>query len=389
MKRIVVLGSTGSIGCNVLDVVAHHQSEFKVVGLAAHRQVELLADQCAQHQEAVFVVTDGDANEKLLASHPGLKSRAAGVGNDSLVELVERAKPDLVLNALVGFVGLKPTMAALSAGIPVAIANKETVVAGGEVLLAAAKNAGTRLIPIDSEHVAIDQCLRSQVMDEVERVVITASGGPLHGRARESLEGVTIDEVLAHPTWDMGPKITVDSATLINKGLEIIEAHWLFELPYEKIEVVIHPQSIVHSFVEFIDGSILAQMGEPDMRLPILYALSYPQRHRSHIRSRVRDFPELSFERADPEGYPGLKLALKAAKAGGNAPAVLNAANEVAVAAFLAGEIVFPRIYDVIEDALNAVPRKAIGSLEDIFEADRATRDWVEEKYSFKPTEVN
>ena len=389
MKRIVLLGSTGSIGCNVLDVVSRHEDEFEIVGLAARSNSQRLARQCAQHREALLAITDEKTYAGLLEDQPGLKARAVGTGAESLSELIRRAKPDLVLNALVGFVGLQPTMAALSAGVPVAIANKETIVTGGEILLDAAKKAGTSLIPIDSEHVAVDQCLRSAPKEEIERVVMTASGGSLRQRLPGDFENVTVEEVLAHPTWDMGQKITVDSATLINKGLEVIEAHWLFEMPYEKIDVVIHPQSIVHSFEEFIDGSILAQMGDPDMRLPILYALSYPRRIKSRIRSSIKDFPELTFTEVNEEKYPGFKLALAAAAAGGNAPTILNAANEIAVEAFLGGKIEFRNIFDIIEGALGQVTSRKVTSLDDILVTDRETREWIGEKYPIKPTEVN
>lgn len=387
-KRVVLLGSTGSIGRNVLDVVSHHTGDFEIAGLAARNSAESLARQCAEYPSALVAMSDAEAHDRLLATSPELKSRSVGCGPEALTELIERARPDLVVNALVGFVGLKPTIAAINSGIPVAIANKETIVAGGEILQGAAKKTGADLIPIDSEHVAIGACLRTEPRDEVERVVMTASGGALRARSLEDIASVTVEDVLAHPTWDMGQKVTVDSATLVNKGLEIIEAHWLFDLPYEKIDVVIHPQSVVHSFVEFIDGSILAQMSEPDMRLPILYALSYPGRYRSHVRSRIQDFPELTFSALDARRYPCFGLARAAAAAGGNAPTVLNAANEVAVAAFLSGDIAFQKIYGVIEGALAAIPRRKIEAIEDIFETDHATREWILQKFEIKPTEV-
>jgi len=381
MKRIVLLGSTGSIGGNALDVVSQHPGEFEIVGLAAHRNHDELARQCDDHPGAYFALTAPSELDTLRASRPDLASRSMGPGEDALVELIERAKPDLVVNALVGFVGLRPTMAALSAGVPVAIANKETIVAGGEILLAAARSGGSQLIPIDSEHVAISQCLGAEPRETVERVVMTASGGALRDKSVEALEGIAIEDVLSHPTWNMGAKITVDSATLMNKGLEVIEAHWLFDMPFEKIEAVIHPQSIVHSFVEFIDGSIIAQLGDPDMRYPILYALNFPERRRSRMRSRVTEFPELTFSKLDEGRYPCFTLAREAALAGGSAPTVLNAANELAVGAFLAGKIPFLGIPDVIGGALSGVPRTDVKSLDDIFEADRETRAWVAEHH--------
>jgi 1-deoxy-D-xylulose-5-phosphate reductoisomerase len=384
MKRIVLLGSTGSIGRNALDVVSRHPDQFRIVGLSARRRIDLLARQCDQHPEALFALSESPWLDSLLRSRPELKPRAVGSGEAALTDLVRAARPDLVVNALVGFVGLRPTIAALGAGIPVAVANKESIVTGGEVLLEAAARSGARLIPIDSEHVAISQCLGSAQIDAVERVVITASGGALRDRPLNAFADVTVEEVLAHPTWKMGDKITVDSATLVNKALETIEAHWLFRLPFEKIDVVIHPQSIVHSFVEFIDGSIMAQMGDPDMRFPILYALSYPERLRSGLRSSVTAFPALTFREVDSKRYPCFGLALEAARAGGNAPTVLNAANEMAVRAFLDGEIPFTGMGDVIEGALGAVERRPIRALEDILETDRITREWVENTYAPK-----
>jgi 1-deoxy-D-xylulose-5-phosphate reductoisomerase len=384
MKRIVLLGSTGSIGRSTLDVVSDHTDEFEIVGLAARRNQEALAAQCDAHPGALFALTAESELDQLCSSRADLRPRAVGRGDDALGELIERAAPDLVLNALVGVVGLRPTLSALSAGIPVAIANKETIITGGELLLSAAREGGARLIPIDSEHVAISQCLGTEPRESVERIVITASGGALRDRPPESLSEVTVEEVLAHPTWDMGDKITVDSATLMNKGLEVIEAHWLFDMPFEKIDAVIHPQSIVHSMVEFVDGSIIAQMGEPDMRYPILYALSYPRRTRSRLRSRITDFPALEFYELDPQRYPCFVLAQQAGRAGGTAPVVLNAANEVAVGAFLAGELPFGRIAEVIAGAVAAVARRDVTSLDDVFDADAEAREWLGAKYGLK-----
>jgi 1-deoxy-D-xylulose-5-phosphate reductoisomerase len=382
MKRIVLLGSTGSIGRNTLDVVSRHAGDFEIVGLAARRNYQALAAQCEAHPEALFALTSQGELDEMCRVHPGLRAHAVGTGEAGLEELIQRAAPDLVLNALVGVVGLRPTMAALSRGIPVAIANKETIVTGGELLLEAARRGGSHLIPIDSEHVAISQCLGEEPREAVERIVITASGGALRDRPLESLADVTVEEVLDHPTWDMGDKITVDSATLMNKGLEVIEAHWLFDIPFDKIDAVIHPQSIIHSMVEFIDGSIIAQMGVPDMRYPILYALAYPKRQRSDLRCSITDFPQLSFCELDPGRYPCFVLAREVAKAGGTAPAVLNAANEVAVGAFLAGRLPFGRIPEVIGSALAAVPRREATSLDDVFDADAETREWVRANYA-------
>ena len=389
MKRIVLLGSTGSIGRNTLDVVSRHRDEFEIAGLAAHGSHVLLTEQCDAHPGAAFALTDPGAMDAMCAARPGLKVRSVGHGEGALVDLIEQARPDVVVNALVGFVGLRPTTAALEAGIPVALANKESIVTGGEILLESARSGDTHLIPIDSEHVAISQCLGPEPRESVERVIITASGGALRERPLESLAGVTVEEVLAHPTWNMGEKITVDSATLMNKGLEVIEAHWLFGLPFDRIDVVIHPQSIIHSMVEFVDGSIIAQMGDPDMRYPILYALSWPRRQKSELRSRITDFPELTFCPLESRRYPCFALARQAGRDGGTAPTALNAANEMAVGAFLAGELPFNRIPDVIESATAALPRREVESLDDIFGADTETREWIRSKYSFKSSVID
>jgi 1-deoxy-D-xylulose-5-phosphate reductoisomerase len=290
--------------------------------------------------------------------------------------------PDLLVNCLVGFVGLMPTLAALTAGIPVALANKEAVVTGGEILIEASRKSGASIIPIDSEHVALSQCLAGSKIDDVKQVFLTASGGALRDRSLDKMADVKIDDVLAHPTWRMGDKITVDSATLLNKGFEVIEAHWLFGLPFEKIKVVIHPQSIIHCLVEFKDNSILSQLGTPDMRLPILYALTYPQRIETTVaRSRITDFPSLTLRELDEERYPCFSLALRVARAGGNAPTVLSSANEVAVGAFLAGKIGFSQIYGVLERAMEGVAPGAIRAFEDILEADRRAREFIRREF--------
>ncbi|HEX5132825.1 MAG TPA: 1-deoxy-D-xylulose-5-phosphate reductoisomerase [Candidatus Krumholzibacteria bacterium] len=377
---MVVLGSTGSIGRNVLDVVRRHPGEFEVVGLAAHRNVALLRAQAGDHPRARIVAT-GDAARAELQGDAALANRCAGFTEAALGELVRESGADLVVNALVGFVGLAPTLAALDAGIPVAIANKESIVAGGELLVAAAQRAGVGLIPIDSEHVAIAQCLAGSMVSDVGRAILTASGGSLRDRNPDDLADVSVEDVLAHPTWAMGAKITVDSATLMNKGLEVIEAHWLFDLPYSKIDVVVHPQSIVHSIVQFVDGSMLAQMSKPDMRLPILYALSYPRRLRSDLGSSVLEFPDLSFRPVEERRYPCFALARAAARAGGTAPTVLSAANEVAVSAFLQGRLSFGGIREVIAAALDAMGSRPIRTLEDVFVADAETRRWIQEHH--------
>ncbi len=382
-KRLLVLGSTGSVGRNVLDVVAHHPDHFEVVGMSSRSNVRLLVEQCSAHAGARFLVQDPASHRRMLEEFPEYAGRSvepAQAGFDALMEL---ARPDLLVNCLVGFVGLAPTLAALNAGIPVALANKEALVTGGELLVAASKRARAPIIPIDSEHVAVKQCLTGSRVDDVKQVFLTASGGALRDRTLDEIADATIGDVLAHPTWRMGDKITVDSATLLNKGFEVIEAHWLFGLPFEKIKVVIHPQSVIHCLVEFKDNSILAQMGVPDMRLPILYALTYPERIETSVaRSRITDFPSLTLREVDDERYPCFSLALQAAEAGGNAPTVLNSANEVAVGAFLAGKVRFSRIYEMIEKAVATVPRTGIGGFEDIVESDRRTREFVKREFA-------
>ncbi|HEX6790930.1 MAG TPA: 1-deoxy-D-xylulose-5-phosphate reductoisomerase [Candidatus Krumholzibacteria bacterium] len=380
MKRVVVLGSTGSIGRNVLEVVERHPGAFDVVGLAAHRNLDLLRAQAAAYPSARVVVTD-ESCRAAVEAEPLMRNRCIGYSAAALADLATGSGADLVVNALVGFVGLAPTLAALTAGIPAAVANKESIVAGGEIMLRAARSSGAEVIPIDSEHVAIAQCLSGSRIEDVERVVLTASGGSLRERDASDLEHATVDQVLAHPTWNMGAKITVDSATLMNKGLEIIEAHWLFALPYSKIDVAIHPQSIVHSVVQFVDGSMLAQMGKPDMRLPILYALSYPERLKSDLGASLLEFPALSFAPVDERRYPCFRLAWQAARAGGTAPTVLSAANEVAVAGFLDGRWSFGAIPRVIAAALDAIPTHDASTLDDVMEADRATRRWIHEHH--------
>lgn len=381
-KRILVLGSTGSIGTNVLDVVAHHREHFEIVGLVANRNTERLRTQCEMFPGVRFAVGEGEAHDALVSSVPALADASVGYGEAALIALIDVAKPDLVVNALVGFAGLRPTLHAITLGIDVALANKEAVVTGGLLLREAAKVSGAKIVPIDSEHVAISQCLKGSDADEVEAIIMTASGGALRDWPLERLADVTPRDALAHPTWDMGNKITIDSATLMNKGLEVIEAHWLFDVPYDCIKVVIHPQSIVHSFVEFKDHSILAQLGEPDMRLPILYAIGYPKRIATTlVKSRISDFPNLTFADVDERRYPCFRLAVDAGERGGSMPTILNSANEFAVGAFLAGRVPFSRISVMIATALEEMEWSDIKSFDDVYETDRATRAYLQRKF--------
>ncbi len=380
-KRIVLLGATGSIGQSVLDVVGDHPDRFTIVGLAANSSVEALSTAAIAHPDAKVTLADADAR-KALSELPQMRPRIVDDGDDSLTALIAATEPDMVVNAMVGFAGMGPTLFAIERGISVALANKETIVTGGNFVLDAARKSGASVLPVDSEHVAIHQCLQGADIDSVRRIVVTASGGALRDRGVGELHAVTVDQVLAHPTWKMGPKITVDCATMANKGLEVIEAHWFFGVPYDNIDVVIHPQSIVHSFVEFTDGSLLAQMGDPDMRGPIAYSLAFPERLDTRQRGDVLGFPDLTFREVDMDRYPSFELALEAARAGGNRPTVFNAANEVAVSAFLSGDIGYRDIATYTEAAMGAVNAAPVTSLDDVIAADRETRSWLARTYT-------
>ncbi|WP_027718253.1 1-deoxy-D-xylulose-5-phosphate reductoisomerase [Desulfovirgula thermocuniculi] len=380
MKEIAVLGSTGSIGRQALEVIRRFPSRLKVVGLAGGRNWPLLAEQIEEFSpRVVSLATPEDA--QALARRLGTRQRPEIYwGQEGLAAVVASVGRGLVLNAVSGAAGLLPTVEALRRGLDVALANKETLVAGGEVVMRLAREKGASILPVDSEHSAIWQCLAGHSPAQVRRLILTASGGPFRREPRD-LSRVTVEQALAHPTWQMGRKITVDSATLMNKGLEVIEAHWLFGLDYDCIEVVVHPQSIVHSMVEFVDGSVLAQMGLPDMRLPIQYALSYPERWPA-------DFPRLdlcrvgtlTFEPPDTGRFPCLALAYAAGREGGTMPAVLNAANEVAVAAFLEGKIAFSRIPEVVSGVMEEHRAVRKPGLEEIMAADRWARQKAREK---------
>ncbi len=371
MIRIAVLGSTGSIGRATLEVARRHPERFQVVALAARRSVAELAAQAEATGAASVVLADPSMQGRIPTGAPG----EWRVGSERIVELVARDDVDVVVNALVGAAGLEPTLAALGAGKRLALANKESLVAGGPLVIEAARSGGGELIPIDSEHSALLQCMAGSTRSAVHRVVLTASGGPFRGWNSERLADVRPAEALRHPTWEMGRKISIDSATLANKALEVIEAHVLYHLPYDRIGVVVHPQSIVHSFVEFDDGSVLAQMGEPTMEVPILYALSHPDRVPDPV---LRTFDPVSvspltFEAVDEEAFPLFRVGVDAGRAGGLAPAVFNAANEVAVGAFLAERIRFPEMAAVAEEALERV-QGTLETLDDVIDADARAR---------------
>jgi 1-deoxy-D-xylulose-5-phosphate reductoisomerase len=369
MRKVLILGSTGSIGTQALDVVGR-SDELQVVGLAAGSGWETVLAQAREHGVPVVTLADLDAAERARGEWSG---RVLG-GEDGVRELIASSGADLVLNGIVGAAGLASTVVALSAGIDVALANKESLVVGGELVMALAEGTGARLLPVDSEHSALYQLIGAEAPGTVERLVLTASGGPFRGR--EDLEDVTVADALAHPTWRMGGRITIDSATLMNKGFEAIEAHHLFTVPYERIEVVVHPQSLVHSLIQLIDGSSLAHLGYPDMRVPISYALHFPDRAEVDVpRLDLAAAGELTFEAPDLETFACLRLALAAGEAGGTAPCVLNAADEVAVAAFLDSRIPFTGIAAVIERVLEEMPARPITHFDDLFATDAEARE--------------
>lgn len=375
MKRIILLGSTGSIGRQTIEVARRHPDRCQIVALAAHRNLEVLGEQCRSLDPERIALTGCSRADLLGSSVP--QDRAI-LGPEALSELVATTDCDIVVNAVTGAAGLAANLVAVDLGRRLAIANKESLVMAGPFLLRRAREAGAEVLPVDSEHSAIYQCLAAGRRDEVRRVVLTASGGPFRTRPVADLAKVTIAEALAHPTWNMGPKISVDSATLMNKALEIIEANVLFDLPADKIDVVVHPESVVHSMVEFHDGSTVAHLGPPDMRVPIQFALSHPERW-TGSPERV-DWPaigNLTFERADPAKFPSLDLAYRCCQSADSARIVLNAANEVAVEAFLAGRIGFTDIFTCVERALEADPARPVEDLDEVMTIDRHTRESV------------
>ena len=353
MKRITILGSTGSIGRNALEIAENLKSELEVIGLSTHNRVDLLFQQCLKFKPKIVCITGSDFPIDFIEKIQKLNITVL-TGKDGLQELASDKEIDLLLNALVGAVGLLPTLAAIKRKTNVALANKETLVMAGEVIISAARIYGVKILPVDSEHSAIFQCLQGEDANTISRLILTASGGPFFNYTKQELKNVTMEQALNHPNWDMGDKITIDSATMMNKGLEVIEAFWLFKIPISHIEVVVHPQSIVHSFVEFVDGSIKAQLGIPHMKIPIQYALSYPERLKSaHPRLDFTQIGTLHFETPDNENFRNVALAFEALKQGGNFPCILNASNEIAVEAFLQNRISFLQIPDVIEDDEN------------------------------------
>jgi 1-deoxy-D-xylulose-5-phosphate reductoisomerase len=372
-RRLVILGSTGSIGVQALDVVSRSpEDELEVVGLSAGRDWQALIEQARRHGVKRVALADPDAAAQAAEVWTDGEVLA---GSDGLVRLITEADCDLVLNGIVGSAGLVPTVAALSEGIDLALANKESLVVGGELVTALAEATGGAIIPVDSEHSALHQLLGSEQPGTVERLILTASGGPFRGRKAADLETVTVEQALAHPTWTMGGKITIDSATLMNKGLELIEAHHLFGTPYADIDVIVHPQSIVHSLIQLCDGATLAHLGYPDMRVPISYGLHYPERVDVPVRPLdLAELGALTFEPADLDTFACLRLAREAGAAGGTAPCTLNAANEVAVHAFLGGRLRFLQIAEVIEETLTRLPEQQVHSFDSLARADTQAR---------------
>ncbi len=377
-RRLVILGSTGSIGVQALDVVARARpDELEVVGLSAERSWEPLVAQARERGVRRIAITDPDAAARASEAWTYGDVLAGATG---LTRLISESACDMVLNAIVGSAGLVPSVAALSEGLDLALANKESLVVGGELVTQLAEATGAKIIPVDSEHSAFHQLLAGQEAGAIDKLILTASGGPFRGRSPAELERVTVEQALAHPTWEMGGKITIDSATLMNKGLELIEAHHLFAIPYDRIEVVVHPQSIVHAMIQLCDGAALAHLGQPDMRVPISFALHYPERVDVPVRPLdLAEVGALTFEPVDIETFACLRLAREAALAGGTAPCTLNAANEVAVHAFLAGRLRFPQIAAVIEGTLERHPAGPVHSFDALADADSDARSTAAE----------
>jgi 1-deoxy-D-xylulose-5-phosphate reductoisomerase len=379
LKNIAILGSTGSIGTQALEVIRQNPERFKVFVLTANNNAELLIKQALEFNPSYVVLT---SEAKLAEVRNALSSSGTKVlfGLDELCEVLSHPEISLVLTAMVGFAGLIPTLAAIKAGKDIALANKETLVVAGELVNSLAKEHGVKILPVDSEHSAIFQCLAGEERNPIEKIYLTASGGPFRGRDADFLATISRKEALKHPNWVMGEKITIDSASLMNKGLEVIEAKWLFDLDVSQIDVIVHPQSIVHSIVQFKDGSMKAQMGLPDMKLPIQYALAYPERiENTFPRFNFLDYPNLSFEQADKKTFRNLALAFEALNTGGNMPCVINAANEVVVAEFLNNRLGFLQMSDVIEKCMSEISFIADPMLDDYMETDRITRIYAQE----------
>jgi 1-deoxy-D-xylulose-5-phosphate reductoisomerase len=375
MRTISILGSTGSVGTQALDVVRRSPERFRVVGMAAAANHELLVGQIREFMPPLVAISDSDAAEELKSKLGGLRGVEVLTGPESAETLARESEADIVLNAMVGAVGLGPSLAALQSGKMLALANKESLVIGGELIMDLVKGEPDRLVPVDSEHSALAQCLRGERREDLRRVLLTASGGPFRGWTRQELAKASVKEALAHPTWNMGPKITIDSATLMNKGFEVIEAHYLFGLDYREIDVVIHPESIIHGIAEFADGSMIAQLASADMRLPIQLALGYPDRLGIGIKAlNLARMGKLTFEELDQEAFPAVRLAYRAGRMGSTYPAVLNAANEVAVMAFLESKIRLIQVVEIAEAAIEEHEPAGVVSEVTLTRADRWAR---------------
>ena len=377
MKRIAILGSTGSIGTQTLEVVRNN-GDIQVVAMSAGTNIELLEQQIREFKPRLVAVWEATKADELKAKVADIEVEVA-CGMEGLIKVAEIPESETLVTAIVGMIGLRPTIAAVKAGKDIALANKETLVTAGHIIMPLAKECGSKILPVDSEHSAIFQALNGEDTKEVAKILLTASGGPFRGKTHEDLKAVTLADALKHPNWEMGQKITIDSATLVNKGLEMIEAKWLFGVDIEDIEVVVQPKSIIHSMVEFIDGAVMAQLGTPDMKLPIQYALYYPKRrYLPGERLDFKSISEITFEQPDTDTFLGILLAIKAAKAGGSMPAVYNAANEKAVQKFIDGEISFLDIYDIIEGAMKQHVVINNPNIDEILATEQETYDWIE-----------
>jgi 1-deoxy-D-xylulose-5-phosphate reductoisomerase len=374
-KHIAILGSTGSIGTQCLDVIRNHKDKFVAEVLVAGNNEQLLIEQALEFQPNMVVIANEDKYE-VVADALQDEDIKVFAGESSIDHVVQISSVNMVLTAMVGFAGLKPTLKAIEAGKPIALANKETLVVAGDLIMKAVQKHRVPLIPVDSEHSALFQCLNGEPIGSIKKLILTASGGPFRNKTAEALKEVSLKQALNHPNWDMGPKVTIDSASMMNKGLEVIEAYWLFGIPADKIEVIVHPQSIVHSMVEFIDGSMKAQLGNTDMRLPIQYALSWPNRIETHVEPiSLTEIGKLEFEAPDTNRFPNLRLAFEALKKGGNAACVLNAANEIAVQAFLDEKIRFTDIALINEQVMSTVEFHKSSTIEDYIKSDKTARE--------------
>ncbi|ABK61080.1 MULTISPECIES: 1-deoxy-D-xylulose-5-phosphate reductoisomerase [Clostridium] len=385
MKNICILGATGSIGTQTLDVIEKESNKFKLVAFSANKSYEKIITIIEKFNPVYGAINDKETFLK-VKDHCNINNIKINLlyGMDGLIKISTLEEVELVVTSIVGMIGLVPTLEAINAGKDIALANKETLVTGGELVMKAAKQNNVKILPVDSEHGAIFQCLQGNSYKDIETIYVTASGGPFRQSKLEELINITPEQALKHPKWNMGKKISIDSSTMINKGLEVIEAHWLFNVGYDKIKVLVHPQSIVHSMVEYIDGSIIAQLASTDMRLPIQYALNYPVRNKKVVEKLdVYNMGNLTFEKPDFEKFRGLKLAYEAGKLGGIMPTIFNASNEVAVNMFLNNHIKYLEIVDIVEECMNKFENKSIKDVEDILNAEAKVRSFIKNKYNF------